>query len=124
MDAVAAGLGADVDDGIAGAAGSGEEKFVLRRDAEREDVDQRIAGVAGLEGDFAADGGHAEAVAVMRDAAHDAVEQAAIARDDFGRDARTCGVMGPKRSESSTAMGRAPMVKTSRRMPPTPVAAP
>ena len=30
----------------------------------------------------------------------------------------------PKRSESSMAMGRAPMVKMSRRMPPTPVAAP
>ncbi len=31
---------------------------------------------------------------------------------------------GPKRSASITAMGRAPMVKMSRRMPPTPVAAP
>ncbi len=30
----------------------------------------------------------------------------------------------PKRREFSDAMGRAPMVKTSRRMPPTPVAAP
>jgi hypothetical protein len=31
---------------------------------------------------------------------------------------------GPKRSESSEATGRAPIVKMSRRMPPTPVAAP
>ena len=30
----------------------------------------------------------------------------------------------PKRSESIAATGRAPMVKTSRRIPPTPVAAP
>src|SRR5213079_996342 len=30
----------------------------------------------------------------------------------------------PKRSESSVAIGRAPIAKTSRRMPPTPVAAP
>ena len=30
----------------------------------------------------------------------------------------------PKRSESSNAIGRAPIVKMSRRMPPTPVAAP
>ena len=30
----------------------------------------------------------------------------------------------PKRSESSDAIGRAPIVNTSRRMPPTPVAAP
>ena len=39
-----------------------------------------------------------------------------------------CRVRGwsglPKRSASSTATGRAPMVNTSRRMPPTPVAAP
>src|SRR6266852_2052969 len=33
-------------------------------------------------------------------------------------------VISPKRNESSTAMGRAPMVKMSRRMPPTPVVAP
>ena len=32
--------------------------------------------------------------------------------------------IGPKRSESMTASGRAPMVKMSRRIPPTPVAAP
>ncbi len=32
--------------------------------------------------------------------------------------------IGPKRSESITATGRAPMVKMSRRIPPTPVAAP
>src|SRR5450759_2527113 len=31
---------------------------------------------------------------------------------------------GPKRSESSSAIGRAPMAMTSRMMPPTPVAAP
>src|SRR5579863_6735578 len=31
---------------------------------------------------------------------------------------------GPKRSELSSAIGRAPIVNTSRRMPPTPVAAP
>ena len=85
VNAVAAGLGADVNHRIAFAAGAREEKLVFRRDAQRQNVDQRIAGVAGLEGDFAADGGHAEAVAVEGDAAHDAVEQAAIARDDFGR---------------------------------------
>src|SRR5215471_17240100 len=33
-------------------------------------------------------------------------------------------VTGPKRKESITAKGRAPMVKMSRRIPPTPVAAP
>ena len=34
--------------------------------------------VAGLEGDFAADGGHAETIAVVGDAADDAIEDAAI----------------------------------------------
>jgi hypothetical protein len=39
--------------------------------------------------------------------------------------ARVLGrLIGPKRSESITATGRAPMVKMSRRIPPTPVAAP
>ena len=33
-------------------------------------------------------------------------------------------VGSPKNNGSITAMGRAPMVKMSRRMPPTPVAAP
>ncbi len=33
-------------------------------------------------------------------------------------------VIGPNRNESITATGRAPMVKMSRRMPPTPVVAP
>src|SRR6266550_8327539 len=33
-------------------------------------------------------------------------------------------LIGPNRSESSTAIGRAPIVKMSRRIPPTPVAAP
>jgi hypothetical protein len=38
----------------------------------------RILRVAGLEGDFAADGGNAEAVAVVGDAADDAIEDAAV----------------------------------------------
>ena len=38
--------------------------------------------------------------------------------------ARALGVGSPKRSESSTAIGRAPIAKMSRRIPPTPVAAP
>ena len=49
-------------------------------DAEREDVDQRIAVVAGLEDALAADGGDAEAVAVVRDAGDDAGQDAAVAR--------------------------------------------
>ena len=69
VDAVAAGLRAHIDDRIADAGGSRVEDFVLFADAQREDVDQRIAGVAFFEDAFAADRGNAEAVAVVRDAA-------------------------------------------------------
>ena len=54
----------------------------------------------------------------MRDARHHAFQDAPVARPACGSSS------GPKRSESITAMGRAPMVKISRKMPPTPVAAP
>ena len=85
------------------------------RDAEAEDIDQRIAGVGRIERDLAADGRNADAVAVARDAGDDALEQSR----------RAAGASSdPKRSEFSSAIGRAPIVKMSRMMPPTPVAAP
>ena len=74
VDAVAAGLGADVDDGVADAGGLGVEDFVDADQAEGEGVDEGIAGVAGLEAGFAAEVGDAEAVAVAGDAGDDAVE--------------------------------------------------
>ena len=49
------------------------------RDAEAEDVDERVAGVRRLEDDLAADGRDADAVAVAGDAGDDAFEQAARA---------------------------------------------
>ncbi len=61
-----------------------KNNLIFGRDAQGQNVDQRIAGVAGLEFDFAADRGHAETVAVKGDAANHAVDEAAIARDDFG----------------------------------------
>ena len=127
VNAVAAGFRADVNHGIARRPGAREKKFVVARDAERQRVDQRIIRVARLEHHFAADRRHAEAVAVKPDAANHAVQNAAVARDFFGAwrfPRRGPAVIGPKRSESSTAIGRAPMVKMSRRIPPTPVAAP
>ncbi len=56
------------------------EDLVLFADAQRENVHQRIAVVALFENALAADGRHAEAVAVMRDAADHAVENAPVAR--------------------------------------------
>ena len=71
--------------------------------------------VGALEVDLAADRRHADRVAVVADAGDGALEQVAAA----------LGVAAsPKRSESSTAIGRAPIAKMSRRIPPTPVAAP
>ena len=69
VDAVAPGLGADVDHGIADAGGLGVEDLVATDQSEGEGVDQRIAGVAGLELHLAAEVGNAEAVAIGGDAA-------------------------------------------------------
>ena len=77
VDAVAAGLGADVVDRVADAGGDALDDVGLLRDAEAEDVDQRVAGVGRLEDDLAADGRDADAVAVAGDAGDDAFEQAA-----------------------------------------------
>ena len=75
VDAVAAGLRADVDDGVAGALGAPEEDAVGADDAEVHDVDEDVAVVAAVERRLAADRRDADAVAVARDAAHDAVDE-------------------------------------------------
>ena len=80
MDAVASGLRADVVNGVADAGRAAEHERIRARDAEAEDVDQRVAGVALVEGDFAADGRNADAVAVPGDAGDDALDRAARAR--------------------------------------------
>ena len=80
MDAVAAGLGSDVDDGVANAGGLSVEDFLLFADAEGKDIDQRVGGVTVFENGFAADGGYAEAVAVVGNAFDDAVQDAEVMR--------------------------------------------
>ena len=80
VDAVAAGLGADVVDGVADAAGRALDDVVVPGDAEAEHVDQRIAVVRLVEGDLAADRRDADAVAVAADAGDDAFEDAAVER--------------------------------------------
>ena len=60
---------------VADAFGAGEHEALLRQDAEAEDVHQRVAGVALVEDDLAADRRHAHRVAVATDAAHDALEE-------------------------------------------------
>ena len=80
VDAVAAGLRADVVDRIADAGGAALDERVGLRDAEAEHVDERIAGVRLLERDLAADRRDADAVAVAGDAGDDAFDDAAGAR--------------------------------------------
>src|SRR5262249_26818001 len=75
VDAVAAGLRPDVEDAIAHAARAAIEDAVGSCDAAGERVDEDVAVVAGVELHLAADRGHADAVAVTRDAGDDATEQ-------------------------------------------------
>ena len=115
-DAVAAGAGAEQHERrcpTPAAALRISRSCGARPDAHR--VDQAVLLVGRLEVDLAADRRHADRVAVVADARDDARRAgSASARESSS----------PKRSESSTAIGRAPSAKTSRRMPPTPVAAP
>ena len=84
MDAVAAGLGADINDGVARARSLGVEDLVLADEAEGEGVHERIATVAGFEFGFAAEVGHAEAVPVSCDAADNAFEDGVVLADQIG----------------------------------------
>ena len=80
VDAVAARLGAHVNHGVADARGARVEDVFLLRHPQREDIHQRIPVVASLKNALAAQRRHAEAVAVMRDARHHALEDTAVAR--------------------------------------------
>ena len=78
VDAVAAGLGAHVIDGVACAAGRALDDVVVPGDAEAEDVHQRIAAVRLVESHLTTDGRDADAVAVAADPGDDALEDAAV----------------------------------------------
>ncbi len=76
VDAVAAGLGAEIDDRVPDAGGGGVEDAVLLGEADRHGVDEDVAVVAPVEADLPADGGHAEGIAVAADARHHAGDEA------------------------------------------------
>ena len=76
VNAVAARLGADVIHRVPDARGDALDDVGRRSDAEAEHVDERVAGVARLEHDLAADGRDADAVPVAGDAGDDAFEHA------------------------------------------------
>ncbi len=81
VNAVAAGLRADVNHRVADAVGLAVKDFILAEHAQREDIHQRIAVVAILENALAAHRRDAEAVAVVRDTRNHALQNAAIARE-------------------------------------------
>ena len=79
VDTVAAGLRSDVDHGVADSGCLGVEDFVATKNTQRENVHQRVAVVALLKNALPADGGDAETVSVMRNAADYAFEDSAVA---------------------------------------------
>ena len=79
MDAVAAGFGSDEEEEVAGLARGGLDDAVGTDEADAHGVDQGVLGVGVSEAYFAADVGHADAVAVPGDAGDHAVEQIAVA---------------------------------------------
>ena len=80
-----------------------------RQQADAHRVDEAVVLVGRVEHDLPAHGRHSDGVSVRADSGHSALE---------------VSVGEPKRSPSSSATGRAPIAMMSRRMPPTPVAAP
>ncbi len=70
-DAVAPRGGAEQHGEVAGALGAAEDQSLDGHRAEAEDVHERVVGVAVVEHRLAADRGHADRVAVARDARHD-----------------------------------------------------
>ena len=75
VDAVAAGLRAEIDDRHADAGGGRVENLVLLRDAHRHGVDEVVAVVARMEAHRAAHGRHAKRIAVAADAGDHAGHQ-------------------------------------------------
>ena len=86
-DAVAAGARAEQHDVVALAGRVGQVQVLVPQRTDAQRVDQRVALVARVEHDLAADVGQAEAVAVAPDAGHDSRHHAVGVRD--GRSHRT-----------------------------------
>ncbi len=76
-DAVAASLGAEVDDRHPDAGGGRVEDRVGVGEAGGEGVDEAVAVIGGMEAQLSANGRHAEGIAVAADAGDDAVDEAA-----------------------------------------------
>ncbi len=76
--AITTGGAADVDDGVPDAGRTGLHDLTGLHQTERHRIDQGIAGIGGIKGNLAADGGNADTIAVMSDPGDDALHQADI----------------------------------------------
>ena len=113
--AVPARFCAKVDDGHPHTGGGRIENLISLGEASGECVHKTIAIIGRIKAHFAPGARHTETIAITADALDHAIHEAFR----LGM-----GTISPKLSAFIEAMGRAPMVKTSRKMPPTPVAAP
>ncbi len=77
-ESVTAGLGSDIENGIADALGGSTGDLLVLEDAEAEDIDEGISRVAVVEIHLAADGRYADAISVVGDAIHHAREEATV----------------------------------------------
>src|SRR5204863_9827117 len=78
-NAVAPGPGAHVENWIANARGFAKENLIVSDQSDRKDVNHGIQCVGVVKRDFAADGGHAERIAVVRNSGHYTGKQRTIA---------------------------------------------
>src|SRR5215472_5747918 len=90
MNAIASGFCADINHRVADPARACKEKFLAASDAEGECIHQWIIGVTGFELHFAADVGHAKAVAIEPNPAHHAIENPPILLNLFWHRGSKC----------------------------------
>jgi hypothetical protein len=104
VNAVAAGLRADVDHGVAGPRRLGEEEAVRAHDPDVHRVHEDVAAIRLVEGHLAADGGAAEAVAVVGDSRDHSAQQVALERLLEGTEAQRVQVrQGPRTHREDVA---------------------
>ena len=120
-DAVAPGAAAEQHGQVARARGDAEHQAIGGQRPHAQHVDQRVLGVAGIEGQLAPDGGHADRVAVARDAAHHALDQPALAgivgraEEQRVHDGQRAGPHGEDVPQDPPHPGRRPLVGLDRR---------
>ena len=104
-EAVTAGFGSDIENGIADALGGSACDLLVLEDAEAENIDERISRVAVVEIHLAADGRDADAISVVGDAIYHACEEAAVGGGLLGVTADVAEAEGIHREHGAGAHG-------------------